>query len=195
MRRGDVDDVRFHVVILARMLHAVGSRRAHRDPPRQAVAYCREDRADLVPLGLHIPDHDGYAVLYQLRDTASEDELLPALVLTAETTVPSRDRALQAGAKDFRTRPLDYTEVVLCVRNLLGTRALHLPLQQPNAVLPAELDARSAAERQLAKAAEGTRRADRRRARAGPAADAVPNHPGPARSHHRGVRGAGPARL
>ncbi|MGH2371927.1 MAG: HD domain-containing phosphohydrolase, partial [bacterium] len=44
-------------------------------------------------------------------------------------------RALAGGAKDFLTKPVDATEVVLRIRNLLETRMLHLQLQDQNEIL------------------------------------------------------------
>jgi EAL domain-containing protein (putative c-di-GMP-specific phosphodiesterase class I) len=74
------------------------------------------------------------------------------LVLTADATTETKQRALAAGAKDFLTKPFDRTEVVLRVANLLETSALYRDLQQHNTQLQADLDARAAAERQAAAA-------------------------------------------
>jgi PAS domain S-box-containing protein len=55
---------------------------------------------------------------------------LPVLVLTVDITPESRRRALAAGAKDFLVKPLDATEVLLRVKNLLETRFLYRQLQE-----------------------------------------------------------------
>jgi len=55
---------------------------------------------------------------------------LPVLVLTADATRSATHRALELGANDFLTKPLDATELMLRVRNLLQTRALHVGLQR-----------------------------------------------------------------
>jgi signal transduction histidine kinase len=83
---------------------------------------------ELIVLDLHMPRLDGYAALSELRRRATAADL-PVLVLTADTTREATHRALQLGANDFLTKPLDATEVVLRVRNLLQTRALHVELQ------------------------------------------------------------------
>ena len=80
---------------------------------------------DLVLLDLNMPDLDGFAVLKQLRESAPAGEFLPVLMLTGENTAETRSRALAAGANDFLGKPIDYTEVMLRIRNLLQTRFLH----------------------------------------------------------------------
>jgi signal transduction histidine kinase len=84
---------------------------------------------ELVVLDLHMPGIDGYAALAELRRRATAADL-PVLVLTADTTREATHRALQLGGNDFLTKPLDATELVLRVRNLLQTRSLHVGLQR-----------------------------------------------------------------
>ena len=50
------------------------------------------------------------------------------LVLTGDVGRVARNNALDLGADDFLTKPLDRQEVVLRVRNLLSTRRLHVDL-------------------------------------------------------------------
>jgi putative two-component system response regulator len=96
---------------------------------------------DLVLLDLNMPDLDGFAVLKQLRESAPTDEFLPVLMLTGENTAETRSRALAAGANDFLGKPIDYTEVMLRIKNLLQTRFLHRRAGE----MQAQLEALSAA--------------------------------------------------
>jgi signal transduction histidine kinase len=94
---------------------------------------------ELILLDLHMPGVDGYAVLAELRRRATSADL-PILVLTADTTREATHRALQLGANDFLTKPLDATELVLRVRNLLQLRALHVGLQRRHRWLEASAE-------------------------------------------------------
>ena len=87
---------------------------------------------DLVMLDLHMPGMDGIAVMQALAEATPNEECVPVIVLTADATTQARDRVLAAGANDFLTKPVDRTEVVLRVRNLLHSRSLHVRLQEHN---------------------------------------------------------------
>jgi signal transduction histidine kinase len=71
---------------------------------------------------------DGLEILRQLREARRRLGFLPVLVLTGDTGQAARNNALDLGADDFLTKPLDRQEVVLRVRNLLATRRLHVDL-------------------------------------------------------------------
>ena len=89
-----------------------------------------------------MPHMDGCAVLAALHDAMPADAFLPVVVLTADSSATARNDALDAGAKDFLTKPIDRVETVLRVRNLLETGALYRSVQGHNATLRAELDER-----------------------------------------------------
>jgi PleD family two-component response regulator len=84
---------------------------------------------DLVLLDLMMPELDGYAILEQLSRRIPKDEYLPVLVLTADSTIAARRKALALGAKDFLTKPFDTIEAMLRVWNLLETRMLYRELK------------------------------------------------------------------
>ena len=138
-----VDDREANVLLLETILRAEGvtSIECLLDP-LGAVARCLEFRPDVLLLDLHMPGMDGFAVLRELRDRLDPEVFLPVVVLTADATPASRERALDAGAKDFLTKPIDRVEVVLRIRNLLETCALYATSQARKEELQRELDAR-----------------------------------------------------
>ena len=94
----------------------------------QAERVFTEFEPDLILLDLHMPQPDGLEILRRLRDARSRLGFLPVLVLTGDVGPVARNNALDLGADDFLTKPLDRKEVVLRVRNLLATRRLHVEL-------------------------------------------------------------------
>jgi len=94
----------------------------------QAERVFAEFEPDLILLDLHMPQPDGLEILRRLRDARSRLGFLPVLVLTGDVGPVARNNALDLGADDFLTKPLDRKEVVLRVRNLLATRRLHVDL-------------------------------------------------------------------
>ncbi|HEY4216244.1 MAG TPA: EAL domain-containing protein [Gemmatimonadaceae bacterium] len=135
-----VDDEPANVRLLERLLLSGGYSEVHgTTDPRAALALFDEVRPDIVMLDLHMPHVDGFALLAALRDRTKADDYLPVLVLTADTTRETRERALVSGAKDFLAKPLDRAEVLLRTQNLLETRFLHLALKDENKALEAKL--------------------------------------------------------
>jgi signal transduction histidine kinase/DNA-binding response OmpR family regulator len=125
-----VDDEEANVDLLESMLADEGYTNvvSTRDA-RQAVALYHSFSPDLVLLDLHMPYLDGFGVLREIAQLTTPGDFVPVLVLTADITPEAKQRALSEGAKDFLTKPLDATEALLRIRNLLETRSLHLEQQ------------------------------------------------------------------
>jgi len=111
---------------------------------RRVVSMMAEFGPDLILLDLHMPYLDGFEILEQLGDLIPPESYLPILVLTADVNTESKQRALEMGAKDFLTKPLDPVEVLLRIRNLLETRALYLFQQNQNLILEQKVQERTA---------------------------------------------------
>ena len=84
---------------------------------REVCALHRENPYDLIVLDLLMPGLDGFQVMAALK-TNESDSYLPVIVITAQ---PGHQlRALQAGAKDFVSKPFDLVEVTTRIHNMLG---------------------------------------------------------------------------
>ena len=151
-----VDDHPSNRLLLERILTKAGVPRVlAAGDPQAAVELYRTARPDLVMLDLHMPGMDGVAVMHAFDALTTDDDFVPVIVLTADSTPDARQRALAAGASDFLTKPFDQIEVVLRAGNLLHNRAMHVRLQDHNTRLEAEVaERRQAEERQLAVRAE-----------------------------------------
>ncbi len=103
--------------------------------PRKALDVLEAEKPDIVLLDLHMPQLDGFTLLSRIKAGLSPEDYLPVLVLTADITHETRQRALGSGAHDFLTKPLDPDEVLLRIGNLLETRFLHLELQRQKSEL------------------------------------------------------------
>jgi signal transduction histidine kinase len=131
-----IDDEASNVRLLERLLELAKAGPVFSvTDPRKALAVFLAEKPDIVLLDLHMPQLDGFTLLSQLKASLSQDEYLPVLVLTADITHETRQRALGKGAHDFLTKPIDPDEVLLRIRNLLETRFLHLELQSQNEAL------------------------------------------------------------
>jgi len=147
-----VDDLPANVDLLTRLLSkiGVGTILGYTDPIA-AISECERCAPDLILLDLHMPQLDGLGFLGRLRELESPSTFVPVIVLTADITDDTRRNVLGAGAKDFVTKPFDWVEVTLRVRNLLETSALHAAMRRHATFLEAELDIERATERDAAK--------------------------------------------
>jgi DNA-binding response OmpR family regulator len=84
------------------------------------LAFC----PDLVLLDLMMPSIDGYALLDSLGRLTGVDDLVPIMVLTADTSIEAKRRALALGARDIVTKPFDVFEFALRVANLVELRMM-----------------------------------------------------------------------
>ncbi len=126
-----VDDQAANVLLLERILQQGGyANFSKTTDPRQVLEFFTVYRPDLILLDLMMPYLDGYSLLTQLRSRIPDNHYLPILVLTADVSPKAKQQALSLGAKDFLTKPLDATEVLLRVYNLLETRWLWVQLQE-----------------------------------------------------------------
>ena len=116
-----ITNVEFMTALLERdgFQHVIGV-----TDPRRALDVIVAEDADLVVLDLMMPHVDGYEVLQGLRRVMPRDRFLPVLVMTADATPDARHRALELGATDFLTKPVNLLEATLRIRNLLHTRRL-----------------------------------------------------------------------
>jgi len=92
--------------------------------PRDALAMLRREDPGVLLLDLMMPQVSGFELLEAIRaDRALR--YVPVIVLTASTGADSKLRALQLGATDFLSKPVDASELVLRVRNTLAFRQYH----------------------------------------------------------------------
>jgi putative two-component system response regulator len=132
------------LIFLARALERAGHANVHATAdPREAPALFGETRARLVLLDLHMDGMDGFELMERLGPVTGERRSVPFLVLTTEPTEESKRRALSLGARDFLIKPLDRTELLLRVRNVLQVQQLQDRLFEQNANFELEVAERT----------------------------------------------------
>jgi signal transduction histidine kinase len=140
-----VDDEASNVRLLERILELskIGAVYSTTDS-RKALPLFVEEQPDIVLLDLHMPHIDGFTILTQIQTAVPAGEYLPVIILTADITPETRQRALARGAQDFLTKPFDQSEVLMRMRNLLENRMLHKELKSQNTNLETLVKRRTA---------------------------------------------------
>lgn len=137
-----VDDQPSNVLLLEEILREAGYTRVSSTmDPHAVAALHRQNRYDLILLDLQMPGLDGFQVMENLKAIETEG-YIPVLVITAQPA--HKLQALQAGAKDFVSKPFDLTEVKTRIHNMLEVRLLHRRLDNYNKVLEQTVQERTA---------------------------------------------------
>ena len=137
-----VDDQESNVSLLEQLLSTAGYTHVLSTmDPQEVCALHRKNRFDLILLDLQMPVMDGFQVMECLK-TNDSDDYLPVLVITAQPG--HKLRALQAGAKDFISKPFDLVEVKTRIRNMLEVRLLYKKLANYNKELEQAVQERTA---------------------------------------------------
>ena len=140
-----VDDEPVNLQLLEQLLRGAGyTRVTSTTDPRRMLELYHQLAPDLVMLDLRMPHLDGFAVMRQLRLAQPQGSYLPILMLTAEVSTESKQRALSEGATDFLHKPFDPVEVLLRIANLLETKRLHTDLRLDNDLLEQRIRERTA---------------------------------------------------
>ncbi|WP_027468390.1 response regulator [Deefgea rivuli] len=137
-----VDDQKANVMLLEQLLSEAGYTNVHATMnPQDVCVLHRQYNFDLILLDLQMPEMDGFQVMECLK-TNTGDDYLPVIVLTAQPG--HKLRALQAGAKDFISKPFDLVEVKTRIHNMLEVRLLYKKLESYNQLLEATVLERTA---------------------------------------------------
>lgn len=118
-----VDDNEQNLELLHAYLEDLGPRiRLARDG-QAAVSAIETEAPDLVLLDIMMPRMSGYQVCRWIK-SRPETRDLPVVVVTALGEVGDVERAVDSGADDFLTKPVDRLELTTRVRSLLRVRQL-----------------------------------------------------------------------
>ncbi len=118
-----VDDQQANVRLMERMLRDAGYVFITSTmSPLEVCELHLKNRYDLILLDLQMPGMDGFQVMEGLKEI-EPDGYLPVIVITAQPDY--KVRALEAGAKDFVSKPFDIVEVKTRIHNMLEVRLLY----------------------------------------------------------------------
>ena len=137
-----VDDQETNVILLEQFLSEAGYTNVTSTMrPEEVCGMHRKFSFDLILLDLQMPDMDGFQVMSELKCNDT-DSYLPVIVLTAQPN--HKLQALQAGAKDFISKPFDLLEVKTRINNMLEVRLLYKKLESYNRMLEFTVEERTA---------------------------------------------------
>jgi putative two-component system response regulator len=118
-----VDDEPRNTKLLEAILSREGYRVECAGNGQDALRAVVELRPDLVLLDVMMPDTDGFQVAAQIKSN-SDTRNIPIIMVTSLDDRASKLRALDSGAEEFLTKPVDRAELIVRTRNLLRLKEL-----------------------------------------------------------------------
>jgi class 3 adenylate cyclase len=118
-----VDDQRTNVELMADLLGQRGYQVRTALDGEQALRIVRGEPLDLVVSDIMMPGVDGYELCRRVRADA-RTALLPVVLVTSLDPQAERVKGIEAGADDFLSKPVNWTELFARVRSLLRVKAL-----------------------------------------------------------------------
>lgn len=134
-----VDDTQINVTLMQALVSRIeGCKPIGFTDSNAGLQWCIDGNPDLVIVDYMMPAPDGIEFIQRLRAVPARAEV-PILMVTADHEKEVRYRALESGANDFLTKPIDRIEFTARVKNMLAIRRSHLALADHAAWLSEEV--------------------------------------------------------
>lgn len=108
----------------------------------EAIEKVESDKPDIVLLDIMMPEIDGYEVCKRIKQGDST-RFTPVVMITALSDVEDRIKAIEMGADDFLTKPINSQELITRTRSLLKAKHFHDQLVESKAIIEAQNDFRT----------------------------------------------------
>lgn len=123
-----VDDNPQNLELLQAYLEDLGCRTSVAQDGAQAIEMARADTPDVIVLDIMMPRLSGFQVCEKLKADPLTS-LVPIVMVTALNEISDVERAIEAGADDFLTKPVQRLELIARVMAQIQVRAMHDRLQ------------------------------------------------------------------
>jgi putative two-component system response regulator len=133
-----VDDEESNLELLTQWLVPLGYEVDYALNGKEAVCKARASHPDLIILDILMPVMDGYTacgILKEHPQTAS----IPIIMVTAQHDRAAKLKGLSVSANEFLAKPIDKTELLIRIQNLLRIKDLENFMLRHNQILEAEV--------------------------------------------------------
>lgn len=107
-----IEDNPDNMMLLRRILESAGYRTIQASTGHEGISTAETQPVDMVLLDINLPDIDGYEVARRLRASPKAAMCcIPIIIITANALKGDRQKALNAGANEYMTKPIDINEL------------------------------------------------------------------------------------
>src|SRR6266704_2334736 len=124
-----VDDDQRNVRLMESILRSSGYQVLKAYNGEEALRIVEDDSPDLLLLDVMMPKMSGFELCQRLKGRY-ETRLLPIIMVTALNALEDKVQALEYGADDFLSKPINKVELLAKVRSVLRVKALHDELEK-----------------------------------------------------------------
>ena len=137
-----IDDEERNLRLMEAMLIPLGYEVSLARDGEAALGMVKNISPDLILLDIMMPKMDGFEVARRLKSD-DETKIIPIVMVTALQEVEDRVKALETGADDFLSKPVDKTELRARVASLLKVKAYNDHMRNYQKELEAEVAKRT----------------------------------------------------
>ncbi|MFP4620863.1 MAG: PleD family two-component system response regulator [Bacteroidales bacterium] len=115
-----VDDSGTNLFLLQSLLEDEGYSVIITDDPSKGLKYVdKYSNIDLILLDIMMPKLDGFEFMKRLSDSGKLNDI-PIIIVTAKDDSQSQQKAIESGATDYITKPLNIEKVLETIHRQLG---------------------------------------------------------------------------
>ena len=134
-----VDDTQINLTLMEALVRKIeGCKPLVFQESAKGLEWAIANDPDLIIVDYMMPAPDGIEFIQRLREVPARAEV-PILMVTADHEKEVRYRALESGATDFLTKPVDRVEFTSRVKNMLAIRRNHVSIAERAALLAGEV--------------------------------------------------------
>jgi len=137
-----VDDEDLNRKLMEAMLVPLGYEVILAVDGQEALEKVQNTPPDVILLDIMMPGLNGFEVAKKLKEN-EETRIIPIVMVTSLQDIESRIRALEAGADDFLSKPVDKSELQARVRSSLQVKAFHDHMRNYQNELKTEVEKRT----------------------------------------------------
>jgi len=126
-----VDDNADNAEIVATRLRYRGYTITEAGTGEEALEQIRQGSPDLVLLDIMLPDIDGFEVSRRVKGDPALP-FIPIILVTARDSTEDKVMGFEAGADDYLTKPINFSELEARVRSMLRIKRLQDELEEKN---------------------------------------------------------------